>query len=145
MSLDKPTVNAGLLYGGLVLALISIFLPFATQTISVMGMSLGEQDVPLNGAAKFIFILLIAATAWLAWPVLAKTVFSLNRIIGLSVAVGALALYVVYGFIRVGTLNSDTTSASAGLGLLLLLVAVVVIVVSVVRVWLTRRSLDTTA
>jgi hypothetical protein len=145
MSLNKPTVNAGLLYGGLIVALISIFLPFATQTISVMGISLGEQDVQLNGVAKFIFILLIAATAWLAWPVLAKTVFPVNRIIGLSVAVGALALYVVYGFIRVGTLNSDNTSASAGLGLLLLLAAVGVIVVGMARVWLTHRSLDTTA
>lgn len=145
MSVEKPTVTAGLLYGGLVLALISIFLPFATQTISVMGMSLGEQDVELNGVAKFIFILLIAATAWLAWPLLAKTSFSANRIIGLSVAVGALALYVVYGFIRLGSLNSDDTSASPGLGLLLLVVAVGFIVFGLARVWLARRALGTTA
>jgi hypothetical protein len=144
MSVDKPTVNAGLLYGGLVLALISIFLPVASETTSVMGISFGEQDVPMNGVAKFIVILLIAATGWLAWPVLAKTAFPVNRIIGLSAAVGTLALFVVWGFIRVGSLNSDTTSASPGLGLLLLLVAVGVVAVGVVRVWLARRSLDTT-
>src|ERR1700741_1520470 len=136
MSLEKLTVNAGLLYGGLVIALISIFLPLATETSSVMGMSLGEQDVSLNGAAKFIIIVLIAATAWLAWPVLARTAFPLKRLIGLSVAIGALALYVLYGFIRVGTLNSDNTSASAGLGLLLLLAAGAGIVGGVGRAWL---------
>jgi hypothetical protein len=135
----KVSVNAVLIYGGLLIALIAAFLPIASETTSAMGISLGEQDVSMDGAAKFVVIVLVAATAWLAWPVLSGTL-SFKRLIGLSVVAGALLAYALYGFALVGNLSTGDTSATPGLGVLLMIAAVIVAVVGVVRVWLARRQ-----
>jgi hypothetical protein len=136
--------TAWLLLGGLVVAVVATFLPFATISYKVFGSLLGSHEVSANGAAQFAVFLLAGVAAWLAWPVLSGSPMEPNRLIGLSVVTFLLGALMLVWFANVSSSNSDAgdiADVTPGFGLLLYGVGVVVIAVSVVRLWIQRSRM----
>jgi hypothetical protein len=140
----KLSVTTGLLFGGLVIAVIAIFCPWATVT--EMGIDVASAGGP-NTGWKFAVLLVIAAAAWLAWPTLSGSPMQVNRLIGLTIAVCVLFGVVIIGFINVNSFSSDVAKntfqivhASAGFGLWLYTVAVIASAVGVVQLWIHRSK-----
>ncbi|HUO37975.1 MAG TPA: hypothetical protein VMU34_09125 [Mycobacterium sp.] len=137
----KVSITTGLIYGGLIVAVIAIFLPFATVTEKVLGMTIVSRDVAANGSAKLVVVLIVAAAAWLAWPTVSGSQMSRPRLIGLTVGVCLLIGLVVVWFVNVSSNNGDGdigADVSPGFGLLLYGVAVIAIAAGVVRIWMHR-------
>lgn len=140
---DKISGAGLLIYIGLFVTAISIFLTWETVTVSMdlLGapMELGSGTRGTSSGFKFAILVPIVAIAWLAWPVLAKTAMSVQRLLGLSAIVGLILLSVPLWFLvfRDNDPASGTTS-SYGLGIYLFAAAVVAVAVGVVRVWIDR-------
>jgi hypothetical protein len=75
----KLPVTAWLVYGGLVLAVLATFLPFATLTYFTV-----VQDVSVPAAPRSGMFVLAAAAAWLAWPTLSGSPTAINRLVALT-------------------------------------------------------------
>ncbi|ORV89874.1 hypothetical protein AWC11_13470 [Mycobacterium interjectum] len=139
----KMSVTAWIVLGGLVVTVISTFLPFATESIKLFGETLGSHEVPANGAAKFVVIVLVALAVFLALPALSGSQLAAGRLIGLSVVVGLLAVLTLVWFNTVSTENNKgegVVELTPGLGLMLYGVAVLVTAVGVVRLWIERSK-----
>jgi hypothetical protein len=137
----KLSGTAWLLIGGLVVAVIATFLPFATVSYKVFGSLLGSHEVGANGAAQFVVFLLAGVAVWLAWPVLSGSPMALNRLIGLSAATFLLGALMLVWFADVSSSNSDAADiadVTPGFGLLLYGVGVVVVTISVIWLWIQR-------
>jgi hypothetical protein len=137
----RVSITTGLLFGGLLFAILGVFLPFAS--ISVFGMNVA--DIPLPWAYRLIALALVAGSAALAWPALSGVQIESGRRIGLSVVVGLMVVVIVIAFFAVAESNSEggadtegIAGASPGFGLMLYAVAVVAIIVAVVRLWMQR-------
>ena len=130
----KLSVTAWLLYGGLVLALIATFLPFATESVTFLGSTVSD-DVSTNGFTKFIVCLLVAVAAWLAWPTLSASRVAVGRLIGLSVVVVLLIGLVALWFTNTSHSEGGDISLTPGFGAMLYGAAVIAVAVGVVRLW----------
>jgi hypothetical protein len=137
----KLSITGWLLVGGFVIALLATFLPFATVSVNVFGMSVGSHEVSANGAARFAVFVFVAGGVALAWPHLSGSQLAVGRLIGLSVVVVVLVVLMVVWYMNVSNSNSQgdgVVKVSPGFGLLLYGAAVVDIAVVVVLLWIQR-------
>jgi hypothetical protein len=134
------------LYAGLIVAaLAAIFLPFATVTQSVMGMAVMSQSVPVPVAGKFIVFLVVAAAAFLAWPIVSRSEIPVSRMSLLSIAVGLLAAFGVLVVVTNDILTSPSADdaligadISPGFGLIMYGIAVIATATGVLMAWAHR-------
>jgi hypothetical protein len=135
------SMTAWVLVAGLITTFIGTFFPYASVSVNALGSSVILQQVSANGPARFVVIFLVAAAAALAWPALSGSQAAVWRLIGLSVAVAALAGLMVVWFTNVSTSNQEgegVVDVSPGFGLLLYGAGVVITAVGVIRLWLLR-------
>ncbi|BBY05023.1 hypothetical protein [Mycobacterium noviomagense] len=134
---ERFSLTTWLLFGGLVLAVIATFFPYATVT----AVGLLSIDVSTNGAAKLYVFLLVGIAAALAWPALSGSQVAVWRLIGLSIVVCVLgALMLIWFHDASSSSDDDGVNVSPAVGLLLYGVAVIIIVVGVVRLWMLRSQ-----
>jgi hypothetical protein len=157
----RRLLTAGLLYGGLVIAAIALFLPWVTVSVSgPFGGDLYKADAsPFKGGWIFVILLVIAGAAWLAWPTVTGSTMPIKRLAGLTAVVGLQILCLLAGFVDYanGADELDKTmggtraqliginpDVSIGFGFVLYAVAVVAIAVGLVQIWMHRSkaSLD---
>jgi Protein of unknown function (DUF2510) len=151
----RLSVQAGLLFGGFVIAAIALFFPWVTVSVdSPLGGDLYKADAsPFTGGWIFAVLVVIAGAAWLAWPILSGSQMSVKRLSGLTAVVCLQIGCLVIGFIDYANGAVEKSKAttdtgeqltglhvSVGLGLLLYGAAVVVITVGVVRLWIQRSQ-----
>lgn len=150
----KVSITAGLLFGGLVLAAISLFLPWTTVTASLLLGSPYTFDVsPFRGGRVFLVLPVIAAAGWLAWPMISGAQMLIKRLAGLTGVVGLLGLFFMIGVINyVQNLSekqkavsgaeflADAIDVSIGFGFVLYTMALVAIAVGLGRVWMQRAT-----
>lgn len=141
----KISVTVGLMYAGLAIAVITIFLPWVS--VSVMGIQGPSSDIGPNIGWKYAALLVIAAAVWLAWPTVSGSPMPANRLIGLTVAVCLLVGVVVMGFFvilsyssNLGGMTYNFVNVSPGFGLYLYAATVIAIAVGVVRLWLEQSK-----
>jgi hypothetical protein len=135
------SMTAWVLVAGLITTFVGTFFPYASVSLNALGSSVVLQEVSANGPARFVVIFLVAAAAALAWPALSGSQVAVWRLIGVSVAVAALAGLMVVWFTNVSTSNQEgegVVDVSPGFGLLLYGAGVVIIAVGVIRLWLLR-------
>jgi hypothetical protein len=128
-------------FGGLVIAVIATFLPFATVSIHVFGMTFDAHEVSATGTGRFVVFLLAAVAVLLAWPTLSGSAVADGRLIGLSVVVVLFVVVVVVSYLDVSENNGKGegfVKVSPAFGLLLYAAGVVVIAVGVVWLWMDR-------
>jgi hypothetical protein len=150
-----PSLTAGLLFGGWLLAAIAIFLPWVTVSVdSPLGGDLYKVDAsPFKGGWVFPVLLVIAAAAVLAWPTVTRSQMSMKRLAGLTAVVGVQITFLLIGFLDYanGVSEQQRAMARAGdelnslhisveFGLLLYASAVVAVVVGLVRTWIQRSQ-----
>lgn len=131
---SKLSVTAWLIYGGLALALIATFLPFATESITVLGTTVADE-VSTNGLTRFVVLLLVAVAAWSAWPTLSGSPIVVGRLIGLSVVVVLLIGLIALWFTNTSKAEGGDISLTPGFGAMLYGAAVIAVAVGVVRLW----------
>lgn len=137
----KPSIAGLLVFGGLVIAVVAIFLPFATVSIHLFGMTFRAHEVSATGTGRLVVFLLAAVTVLLAWPSLSGSALADGRLIGLSVAVVLLVVVVVVSYLDVSENNGKAegiVKVSPAFGLLLYAAGVVVVAVGVVWLWMDR-------
>lgn len=147
------SATTGVLFGGLVIAAIAMFMPWVTVSVdSPLGGSVFKVDAsPFTGAGVFAVLLVIAGAMWLAWPILSGSPLPLKRLYGLTVAVAAQIICLFIGFGDYANGVGEKSKVVAGLGqeltglhvsiefgLLLYAAAVVAITVGLVRIWMQR-------
>jgi hypothetical protein len=133
----RVTLTTGLVFGGLTVATLAVFLPFAT--ITILGANFADASLP--GKYKVIALVLIAAAAAVAWPALSGVPIDARRRTGLSVLAGLMVVFVAVAFYAVSKGNSEggeDVGASPGFGLILYVAAVIAIIVGVSRLWRQR-------
>lgn len=144
-------VAAWLLYGGFVVAAISVFLPWVKA--SALGL-ISKNASPLEGVWLVVPIVIIAGAAWLAWPLLTGSQLATNRLIGLTVSAGVLMILLVIGYwgymSAVSERNKDpdvkdVVDVSVGPGLLMYTAAIVAIVVAIVQLWINQSKRQNSA
>jgi hypothetical protein len=150
----KLSITGWLIFAGLVVAAIGIFLPWVTVSADVpLAGHLSADLSPFKDFWIFGVLVVIACAAWLAWPAFSRSRIPLNRLIGLSVAVGLLVVCFVIGvwaYVN-GVLERDKEFADSGTedlkglvdvsigpGLILYTAAMVAIVVGTVQLWRQR-------
>ncbi len=137
----KVSITGWVLLGGLVIAIVATFLPFATVTVSLFRITVHSHEVSANGTARFVVYLLAAAAVGLAWPVLSGSRVEVGRLIGLSVVAFLLGTLMVVYFLDVSKNNSKgegIVKVSPAIGLLLYAAGVLVIAAGVVWLWIHR-------
>jgi hypothetical protein len=137
------SVPTWLLLGGLLVTVISIFLPFATVSLRLFGRTLSSHGVAADGTAKLVVIVLAAVAAFLALPALSGSQMPVGRLIGLSVVVGLLGALTFVWFHTVSTKNSEGegfVDVAPAVGLWVYAAAVIVTAVGVVLVWMARSK-----
>jgi hypothetical protein len=149
----RLSATAGLLFGGLVIAAIAMFVPWVTVSVdSPLGGSLYKVDAsPFSGGGIFAVLLVIAGTAWLAWPVVSGSLMPVKRLWGLTAAVGVQIVCLLVGFGDYANGVAEKRKVVTGLreemaglhvsaefGLLLYAAAVLAITVGLVRIWIHR-------
>lgn len=136
----KLPLPAWLLYGGLAVALISIFLPWAT--VSAEGIL--TLSVPLDDVSKVGDFLLIAVSAWLVWVTFAQPQKRWAQII-LTVLVGILVIDMIIEWASLGSAAGDVrdtpgVSVSPSVGILLYTAAVSFLAVRIVFLFISRSK-----
>jgi hypothetical protein len=137
------SVTAWIVFGGLVVTVISIFLPFATVSLKLFGRTLTSHGVSADGTAKLVVIVLAAVAAFLALPALSGSQMPASRLIGLSVVVGLLGALTFVWFNTVSTKNSEGegfVNVAPAFGLMVYGAAVIVTAVGVVLLWMDRAK-----
>ncbi|MBW0016868.1 MAG: DUF2510 domain-containing protein [Mycobacterium sp.] len=139
----QPSPAAWVLIGSMVLATISLFLPWenVTQTVSVLGTPVysGRAQGGISTGGKFALLVPIIAATALAWPIFARRAVPVGWLIGLSAAVGLMLLSVPLWFLVFRDDDpANGITSSYGIGLYLFAVAVVAMTVGVVLVWIQR-------
>jgi hypothetical protein len=139
----KFSLAAWLVFGGLVVGVIATFLPFATVSINVFGMTFRAHEVSASGTARFVIFLLVVVAVGLAWPTLSGSAMAIGRLIGLSVVVVLLVVVAVVAYLDVSEHNGKgegIVKVSPAFGLLLYWAAVAVIAVGVIWLWIDRSK-----
>lgn len=140
---NKPSGTGVLLYIGLIVTAISVFLAWETITVStdLLGTQMDLASAARGTSTGFRFVILaaIVVAAWLAWPVLARTSMSMNHLLGLSAIVGLMVLSVPLFFLAFVDNDPESgTTSSYDFGLYLYTAAVIAVAVGAVRVWIDR-------
>jgi hypothetical protein len=142
--LANLSVTAWLLVGGSVAAAISLFLPWrtVTATLVLMGKSAytGPTEFGLVWGGKLIFLALIVAAVWLAWPVFAGITISVKRLAVLSAAVGLMLVSIPMLMVGIKEKPLFVNAVSYGFGFYLFVAAVIAIAAGVVRLWIQRSK-----
>jgi hypothetical protein len=131
----RLSITTGLVFGGLIIATLAVFLPLATVT--VMGMNLADASFPW--LYKLIVLASIAGSAALAWPALSGVPIDVGRRTGLSVLTGLMVVVVIIAFFAVSQGDQEgagIAAVSPGFGLMLYVAAVIAIIVGVIRLWM---------
>lgn len=139
----RTSVTGWVVLVGLVVTVIATFLPFATESIKLFGETLGSREVPADGAAKLVVVVLVALAGWLAFPALSGSQVVVGRLIALSVVVGVLAALTLVWFNKVSAENNQgegVVELNPGFGLIVYGVAVLVTAAGVVRLWVERSK-----
>lgn len=139
----RMSVPAWIVFGGLLVTVISIFLPFATVSLKLFGRTLSSHGAAADGTAKFVVILLAVVAAFLALPALWGSRMPASRLIGLSVAVGLLGALTFVAFHTVSTKNNEGegfVTVTPAFGLMVYAAAVIVTAVGVVLLWMDRSK-----
>jgi hypothetical protein len=139
----KMSVSAWIVLGGLVATVIATFLPFATVSLKLFGRTLTSRDVPADGTAKVVVIVLAAAAVLLALPALSGSPVSVARLIGLSVVVGVLGGLTFVWYNTVSAKNNEGegfVAVTPAFGMLVYGAAVIVAGVGVVLLWIDRSK-----
>jgi hypothetical protein len=143
--LANLSLTSGLIYGGLIIAVIGILCPWVT--VSVMGIEEGSRDFGPHISWKYAALLVIAAAGWLAWPTVSRSQLQLNRLIGLTAAVGVLGLVFIIGFYDIVSFSSNISEMTykiadvdPGWGLWLYAAAVIASAAGVVQLWIHSRK-----
>jgi hypothetical protein len=141
----KMSVPAWIVFGGLLVTVISIFLPFATVSLKLFGRTLSSHGAAADGTAKFVVILLAVVAAFLALPALSGSRLPASRLIGLSVVVGLLGALTFVWFHTVSTKNNEGegfVTVAPAFGLMVYAAAVIVTAVGVVLLWMERSKAE---
>ena len=139
----KMSVSAWIVLGGLVATVIATFLPFATVSLKLFGRTLTSHDVPADGTAKVVVIVLASAAVLLALPVLSGSQVPGARLIGLSVVVGVLGGLTLVWYNTVSAKNNEGegfVAVTPAFGMLVYGAAVIVAGVGVVLLWIDRSK-----
>lgn len=131
----KGLINAAPLIGGLFVALIAMFMTWAT--VSAEGFEILSEDVGMPGWLKFVYLLVAAGIGWLAYPVVLGRKISTGRLIGVTALLVPLAGFVVLGLHWNFGDAPEGVVVSFGFGFLLYFVGFIAILVGVIRIWLT--------
>jgi hypothetical protein len=137
------SVPAWIVFGGLLVTIISIFLPFATVSLKLFGRTLSSHGAAADGTAKLVVILLAVVAAFLALPALTGSRMPASRLIGLSVVVGLLGALTFVWFHTVATKNNEGegfVNVAPAVGLMVYAAAVIVTAVGVVLLWMERSK-----
>lgn len=150
----KLSITGWLIFGGLLIAAIAMFLPWVTVSANVpLAGHLSVDLSPFKDYWIFVALLVIAGSGWLAWPALSGSQIPFNRLIGLSVAVGVLVVFFiigVYAYVNgISERNKEFSDkdveefkglvdVSIGPGLILYTAATAAIVFGVVQLWRQR-------
>ncbi len=135
----KPSIGGWILLGGLVIAIVAVFLPFATVSIRVFGMTFHAHEVSAGGTARVVVFLLAAVAVLLAWP--SGSALAAWRLSGLSVVVALLTVVAVVAYRDISENNGRAegiVKVSPAFGLLLYGAGVTVVAVGVVWLWIER-------
>jgi hypothetical protein len=153
----RHLVSAGLIYGGLFLAAIAVFLPWITVNVkNPLGLGdLGHQDyTPFTGVLKFLVLLMILGAMALAWATLSGSQIHVGLLIGLSAVTGLLACGFLLGLLNYfggvaekskGGEGSQYVDVSIDFGMFLYFAAVAALAVGVLRIWMQRARPATPA
>jgi hypothetical protein len=127
--------------GGLVIAIVAIFLPFATVSIGLFGFTLRAHEVSAGGTARIVVVLLVAVAVGLAWPTPSRSRTVVARLIGLGVVVVVFVVVAVVAYLDVSENNGKAegiVKVSPAFGLQLYGAGVLVIAAAVVWLWIDR-------
>ncbi|WP_082973250.1 DUF2510 domain-containing protein [Mycobacterium sp. E2327] len=141
----RMSVPAWIVLGGLLVTVISIFLPFATVSLKLFGRTLSSHGVAADGTAKFVVILLAVVAAFLALPAVSGSLVPPARLIGLSVAVALLGALTFVWFHTVATKNNEGegfVNVTPAFGMMVYAAAVIVTAVGVVLLWMERSKAE---
>jgi hypothetical protein len=150
--MTRNMLTAGLIYGGLFLAAIALFLPWVTVSVkNPLGFGdMGHQDYsPFGGFMKFLGLLLIAGAMALAWATLSDAQKRIGLLIGLSAVTGLLICGFLLGLLNYlggvsekgkGGEGSEYVDVSMDFGMFLYFAAVAALSVGVLRIWLHRSK-----
>jgi hypothetical protein len=137
----KLSIAGWLLLGGLLIAIVAIFLPFATVSINLFGFTVRAHEASAGGTARIVVLLLVAVAVGLAWPAPSGPGGAVARLLGLSVVVVLFVVVAVVAYLDVSEHNSKgegIVKVSPAFGLLLYGAGVLVIAVAVVWLWIDR-------
>ncbi|MGB9307561.1 MAG: hypothetical protein ACLPXZ_16320 [Mycobacterium sp.] len=149
---SRHLLTAGLIYGGLFLAAVAVFLPWITVNVkNPLGFGdLGHQDyTPFGGILKLLALLMIAGAMALAWFILSESQKSAGFLIGLSAVTGLLICGFLLGLINYfggvaekgkGGEGSQYVDVSIDFGMFLYFAAVAAVAVGVLRIWMQRSK-----
>ena len=149
---SRHLLTAVLIYGGLFLAAIAMFMPWVTVAAKNplgLGVMLQQDYSPFGGAMKFLGLLLIAGAMALAWATLSQSEIRIPLLIGLSAVTTLLIGAFLLGLLNyVGGLSekgktaegSEYVDVSMDFGMILYFLAVAVLVVGVLRIWMQRSK-----
>ncbi len=151
---SKLSITGWLIFGGLVVAAVALFLPWVTVSADIpLAGHLSVDLSPIKDFWIFGVLLVIAAAAWLAWPALAGAQMPINRLIGLSVAAGVLGVCFIIGVWAyvdgVTEKNKEfadqdaqdlkgLVDVSIGPGLMLYTASTIAIIAGIVQLWRQR-------
>jgi hypothetical protein len=137
-----------LLVGGVVATVIATFFPYATISVKALGTIAFSQEVSLDGADRFVIMLLAAVAAGFAWPALSGSQIVVWRLIVVSALVGVMAVLMVVWFTNVSGDNREAeglVDVSPGFGLLLYGAGVVLLGAGVIRLWVSHARMENRA
>ncbi len=166
VGVTKAVLPAGLVYGGLVVALLSLFMPWTTVSANLP--LLGSMHVnasPFKSVWMILPLALIGVGAWLAWPALTRRPLPTGRLAGLAGVNGGLALCWVIGLVNylngasaltdsLGGADADAADVAAvqslvdvslNFGYLLYTAAVAALIAGLVLLWRTGRAVASPA
>ena len=137
----KTPLGLWLLYAGIAVAVIGLFLPLATVQAGPISVSVG-----MPGGTKAFLFLFLAAGGALAWATYSRPEGQSRTLIGLSVVIGLLVAHLIYNWFtydsEMGASESELAgiNVSPGSGLILYTLALVFLAVRVVMMWMAQSK-----
>lgn len=145
--LSRLPLAARLFFGGFVLALVSLFLPFVT--VSGEGVSVSVSMWKAGGGVAYFLVLMLAACAVLSVTTLNRPQSERATLIGLSVVIGLLAIHLIYNWAtynsQIAEAKADDSSlanlnASPAFGIFVYTAAICFLAVRIVMIWIDRSK-----
>jgi hypothetical protein len=130
-----------LLFGGIIVAQIGLFLPWASANDSGLVMRLSQ-----SGVVTFVLFAALAGSFALAWATFARPRIQRPTLIGLTVVIGLLVIELLYEWFslsskaRVVTGNDPGVDVSPSVGLLVYTAAIAFLAVRIVMHWRGRSN-----